>query len=131
MGEKFIHTETLQDGTERKLHVDFEDNTVHIENGVHPVTGDPLLRFSSNNVAPFLFLKAKPAEAVLNAPVFEGAGFLGDIEPLEIGEANVIVDPEREEERKAIVDEESLEPAHFEFPSDEREESLEEEGERE
>lgn len=112
MGEKFIHVEKLADGSERKLHVDFEANKVYIENGTHPETGEVLLRHSSDNAAPFAFLKTLKAEptdvevveptepepaltTMLDSPGLEHSAFLGDVEALE--EPKFEADPSEDE----------------------------------
>lgn len=54
MADKQVYERELADGSTVKYHVDHEKSEVYIETGAkHPVTGDVLLRFSSNNTLPF------------------------------------------------------------------------------
>jgi hypothetical protein len=96
MGEKVIVKETLGDGSERLLHVDFAESKVYIETGKHPLTGEPLLRFSSDNTTPY---KATVDEPVAAEPVEELP------EPIEPEEPIESAAPEKEEAPAAPAEE--------------------------
>lgn len=75
MGEKQIYEEVLPDGSVRNVHVDHEEERVYLETGnVHPVTGEPLLRFSSCNTAPYPKKPAPTVEEPIEQPFPYGLG---------------------------------------------------------
>lgn len=118
MGEKEIYQETLPDGSVRNVHVDHDEEKVYLETGhLHPVTGAPLLRFSSCNTLPY---PKKPAPTVeepldlepLEAPVVPEPDFLAPLEPpfhearvidtdLEFDAQETPIDPDEQAESEA------------------------------
>lgn len=64
MGEITKIARELPTGQTEVFHVDFEDNKVHVETGKkHPQTGEPLVRYVSENTEPF-----KSALHVITSP---------------------------------------------------------------
>lgn len=72
MGEKQVYEVTCLDGSLARYHVDHDKEEVFLETGkLHPETGEPLLQFSSRNVAPFPKMAPEALEEFADTPIEE------------------------------------------------------------